>query len=130
MAYLDREEAEDKIQHNSAITEGDMRKMYTSKVLSNENPKSLLRKVFTEISINFGHRGREGCYSIVIKTDDKVMYVLCVCEIYASYLYVLSVCYACVDPFNEYGRNPQFSNIQGLAIYQSTFAQVMSSNKF
>jgi hypothetical protein len=71
-----RETGKDLTTHKCAIPEGDMAKMYQTGTLSNENPLSLLRKVFVEISINFGRRGREGLRdltrnSIIIKTDDK-----------------------------------------------------------
>ena len=51
-----------------------MQKMYSSGVLSDDNPKSLQRKVFIELMLHFGRRGREGPWtmrrdSVVIKTD-------------------------------------------------------------
>lgn len=71
-----RESGKDVTHHKTAIPEGDMAKMYETKTLSNDTPLSLLRKVFVEISINFGRRGREGLReltreSIIIKKDDK-----------------------------------------------------------
>jgi hypothetical protein len=53
-----------------------MEKMYTSGVLSTDNPEGLQKKVYVELSMHFGRRGREGLRqlrkdSIVIKTDDK-----------------------------------------------------------
>jgi hypothetical protein len=49
-----------KTQHKPAIDQTDMMKFYTSGVLANNNPKSLQRKVFFEVSLHFGRRGREG----------------------------------------------------------------------
>ena len=51
-----------------------MRKLYASGVLSEDNPKSLQRKVFVELMLHFGRLGREGLRdmrkdSIVIKVD-------------------------------------------------------------
>ena len=71
-----REDGKDTTKHKSAISEGDFRKMYDSGVLSDATPNSLLRKVFVDISLNFGRRGREGLRnltkdSIAIRTDDK-----------------------------------------------------------
>lgn len=70
-----RESGQDKTQHKQPIAAGDMSKMYSSGVLSNENPLSLQRKVYVELSIHFGRRGREGLReltknSIIIKKDD------------------------------------------------------------
>jgi hypothetical protein len=65
----------DKTTHKRAIPPGDMEKLYTSGTLSNNTPKSLQYKVYVELSLNFGRRGREGLReltkdSIVFKTDD------------------------------------------------------------
>ena len=64
----------DQTTHEAAISAADMQKMYSSGVLSAENPKSLQRKVFIEFMLHFGCRGREGLRtmrhdSVVIKTD-------------------------------------------------------------
>ena len=53
---------------------GTTQKMYSSGVLSDDNPKSLQRKVFIEVMLHFGRRWREGLRtmrhdSVVIKTD-------------------------------------------------------------
>ena len=50
----------DTSEHKSAILPGDMSKLYESKTLSNDNPKSLQRKVFVELLLHFGRRGKEG----------------------------------------------------------------------
>ena len=64
----------DQTTHKAAISAADMQKMYSSGVLSDDNPKSLQRKVFIELMLHFGRRGREGLRtmrrdSVVIKTD-------------------------------------------------------------
>ena len=51
-----------------------MQKMYSSGVLSDNNPKSFQRKVFIELMLHFGHREREGLRTMrrdseVVKTD-------------------------------------------------------------
>jgi hypothetical protein len=66
----------DTTKHKAAIAPGDMEKLYKSGILSNDTPKSIQRKVYVEISLNFGRRGREGLReltknSIQIKTDDR-----------------------------------------------------------
>ena len=50
--------------------------MYSTKVLSNHDPESLLYKVFFEVGLHFGRRGREGWRnlrkdSFVFKRDDN-----------------------------------------------------------
>lgn len=50
----------DQTKHKPAIHEADMARFYDSGVISDTNPLSLLRKVFLEISLHFGRRGREG----------------------------------------------------------------------
>lgn len=50
--------------HKSAIAEGDLEKMYSSQVLSNQNPHSLQYKVYFEISLHFGKRVRKGLYDL------------------------------------------------------------------
>ena len=64
----------DKTVHKSAIWEEDFKKLYSSGVLGNETPETLLNKVFVEISLHFCRRGREGLRelkktSFVRKTD-------------------------------------------------------------
>ena len=64
----------DKTGHKSAIWEEDFKKLYSSGVLGNETPETLLNKVFVEISLHFCRRGREGLRelkktSFVRKTD-------------------------------------------------------------
>lgn len=73
---INRENGQDVTVHKSAIAEGDIEKMYSSLALSNDNPQSLQHKVFFEISLHFGRRGREGLYqlqkeSFCFKTDDR-----------------------------------------------------------
>ena len=64
----------DQTTHKTAISSEDMRKLYASGVLSEDNPRSLQCKVFVELMLHFGRRGREGLRdmrkdSIVIKVD-------------------------------------------------------------
>jgi len=65
----------DTSQHKPAIAAGDFAKMYSSGVLNNDTPWSLLRKVFVEVCLHFGRRGREGLRElrkdgITFKHDD------------------------------------------------------------
>ena len=69
-------EGRDVTQHKEPITEGDMKKIYESDALSTKTPMGLVRKVYFEISLHFGRRGREGLRSLtkdsfVFKTDDE-----------------------------------------------------------
>ena len=50
----------DRSRHKDAVTENDMRKMYSSGVLSIDNPVSLQHKVYVEVALHFCRRGREG----------------------------------------------------------------------
>jgi hypothetical protein len=59
-----KKEGKDKIQHKPAIDPADIKKFYASGTLSNNNPISLQRKVWFEISLHFGRRGREGWRSL------------------------------------------------------------------
>ncbi|CAC5384088.1 unnamed protein product [Mytilus coruscus] len=49
----------DRTKHHPSIAEGDLEKLRNSNVLSLENPKSLQRKVWFDIMLSFGRRGRE-----------------------------------------------------------------------
>ena len=65
----------DQTRHKEPILQGDMEKMYSSGILSNQNPTALQRKVFVETGLHFARRGREGLRelrkdSFVIKKDD------------------------------------------------------------
>lgn len=77
-----REEGLDIVHHKMPISSDDMEKMYSSGTLSNDNPKSLQYKVFVELSLHFGRRGREGFRelkksSFDVKTDSNgVEYVV------------------------------------------------------
>ena len=53
-----------KIKHKEIITKRDMEKLYDSNVLSNENPKSLLRKVFFGLMFFFCRRAMENLRSL------------------------------------------------------------------
>ena len=71
-----KESGLDKSTHKSPILQGDMEKMYTSKVLGNDSPQSLQRKVFVELLLHFGRRGKEGLRelrkdSFQIEKDDR-----------------------------------------------------------
>ena len=50
--------------HYPAIKKDDLCKMYSSRVLSVDNPVALQRKVFFEVVLHFGRRGREGLRDI------------------------------------------------------------------
>jgi hypothetical protein len=54
----------DTTRHKPPIEAKDMAKFYKTGVLSDTNPQSLLRKVFLEVSLHFGRRGREGWRSL------------------------------------------------------------------
>lgn len=71
-----RESGKDVTHHKSAITPGDMQKLYDSGLVSNDSPSNLQRKVFLEVCLQFGRRGREGLRemkksSIIIQKDDQ-----------------------------------------------------------
>lgn len=55
-----KREGRDVTRHKEAISKEDMRKMYSSGALGIDNPTNLQYKVFLEISLHFGRRGREG----------------------------------------------------------------------
>lgn len=55
-----KKEGKDVTKHKPAIAEEDMALFYKSGVLSDTNPTSLQRKVFVELALHFGRRGREG----------------------------------------------------------------------
>ena len=54
-----KREGRDRTEHKKPITEEDLRKMYSSGTLGISNPESLQFKVFFEIALHFGRRGRE-----------------------------------------------------------------------
>ena len=55
-----RAEGLDVSNSHPAIEQDDVNKMYSSETLSNTSPQSLLNKVFFEIQLHFGRRGKEG----------------------------------------------------------------------
>ncbi|CAC5383236.1 unnamed protein product [Mytilus coruscus] len=66
----------DKAKHHPSITEGDLQKLRESEVLSMKTPKGLQRKVWFDMMISFGRRGRENQRqftkdTLEIKTDDR-----------------------------------------------------------
>jgi hypothetical protein len=61
-----KKSGKDQTQHKAAIEREDMEKFYASGVLSNDNPVSLQRKIFLEIALHFGRRGREGWRSLTV----------------------------------------------------------------
>ena len=66
----------DTSQHKSPILPGDIKKLYDSGTQSNENPKALQCKVFLELLLYFGRRGKEGLWelkkdSFEVREDDK-----------------------------------------------------------
>ena len=57
---VNRKSGLDISKHKTAIAPGDVKKLYENRVLSADNPTSLQYKVFFEICLHFGRRGREG----------------------------------------------------------------------
>lgn len=55
-----KQDGQDKSKSHPAISEFELAKLYTSGALSDENPISLQNKVFFEVCLHFGRRGREG----------------------------------------------------------------------
>ena len=55
-----RREGRDNTKHKSPISPDDLAKLYSSGTLNTDNPRNLHLKVFFEISLHFGRRGREG----------------------------------------------------------------------
>ena len=71
-----KRQGQDITKHKQAISNADMSKLYDSGVFSDENPVALQRKVFVELMLQFGRRGREGLRSMrkdsfLIKTDGR-----------------------------------------------------------
>jgi len=69
-------EGKDQTEHKSSILPGDMQKMYATQVLGSSTPLALQRKVFVELMLHFGRRGREGLRDLTktsfnIKCDDN-----------------------------------------------------------
>ncbi len=58
----------DVTKHHAFISEGDLEKLRASGVLTTENPKGLLRKVWFDIMLGFGRRGRENQRSFTSET--------------------------------------------------------------
>ena len=58
--------------HKTAVAPGDLKRIYDTRILSNDNSTSLLHKIFFEISLHFGRRGREG-----LATLKKQDFVFC-----------------------------------------------------
>ncbi|XP_056002564.1 uncharacterized protein LOC125661226 isoform X2 [Ostrea edulis] len=82
-------EGSDTVKHHKPISNLDMKKLYTSGVLSNDNPTSLIRKVWFELALHFGWKGRDGLRqlkvgSFILKTDDtgREYYTLASTECY------------------------------------------------
>ena len=55
-----KQEGHDTTTHKEAISKEDWEKIWSSGVLDDNNPTGLQRRVFMEIMIHFGRRGREG----------------------------------------------------------------------
>ena len=55
-----RQQGLDTTKHKSVIQKEDVDKMYSSSILGTNNPTSLQRQVFFDLSIHFAHCGREG----------------------------------------------------------------------
>ena len=65
-----------KVEHNPAILENDLRKLYECGVFILGDPRTLQNKVFFEIMLYFCHRGRQNLRELKIKDfsftkDDK-----------------------------------------------------------
>ncbi|XP_063405987.1 uncharacterized protein LOC134689951 [Mytilus trossulus] len=58
----------DVTKHHLSISDGDLEKLRLSGVLSTKNPKALLRKVWFDILLGFGRRGRENQRTFTDKT--------------------------------------------------------------
>jgi hypothetical protein len=83
-----KSEGRDITVHKKAISEMDMKQMYESAVFSTQNPIGLQRKVFFEVSLHFGRRGREGWRGlkknsfVIAQNTDGLRYVtLCYNEL-------------------------------------------------
>ena len=61
---LNRSEGLHMTKHKTAISSGDIQRMYSSGVLVNDNPISLQNKVFFELCLHFGRRGKEGLHGL------------------------------------------------------------------
>ena len=51
---------EDRTKHKTAISQDDIQKMYDTRNLNNTDPVGLQRKIFFELSLHCGRRGKEG----------------------------------------------------------------------
>ena len=70
-----KKDGNDKTAHHPPISKADLEKLQTSGVLSTDNPRSLQRKIWFDITISFARRGRENLRELKydcldIKTDD------------------------------------------------------------
>ena len=69
-----KREGKDQTIHKQPISTGDLRKLNTSPVFATTNPVSLQRKVWFDIMLHFGRRGREGLRSLTksskVEADD------------------------------------------------------------
>ncbi|CAG2184722.1 unnamed protein product [Mytilus edulis] len=68
-------EGMDRTKHHSSISEGDLHKLRSSDALSTQNPKTLQRKIWFDLVLSFGRRGRENQRfftdkTFVVKSDD------------------------------------------------------------
>lgn len=63
-----KREGMDRSKHHSSISEGDLEKLRRSNVLGTDNPKSLQRKVWFDIMLSFGRRGRENMRKFTTKS--------------------------------------------------------------
>ena len=59
-----RRDGLDNTHHKEVILPGDIQQLYSSGVLSDCNPENLQYKVFFEVSLHFGCRGREGWHAL------------------------------------------------------------------
>ena len=90
--------------HKPAIEVHDMDKMYSSGVLSTSNPVALQRKVFVEIGLHCGRRGREGWRELQrdsfvqkIDSDGRKYFTLC---------------------YHEFDKNHRLNEVKDQRIYE------------
>ena len=104
------------MKHKPAMNHHDMSKLYESGVLGVDNPVSLQRKIFIELGIHFGRRGREGWRA------------LCKCSFAVKYnaqgrKYVKLLC-------NEFDKNHTGSEIKHQYVWEHNESPLCSIKSF
>lgn len=113
-----QEGSEDK--KHQPITEADIKKMYSSRVLSNDNPTSLQYKVFFEICLHFGKIGRDGLHDL--KRENVVFTLDTNGKEYVTVKYDLPVKNQCSRPSHDhklYATNREDCPLKSLKKYIS-----------